>query len=184
MSGVGKAFCAGGDIMALYKAGIKEPGSDPTVLAEFPALEYLLDYALKTMKPTEIALWNGVVMGGGVGLSNHAPFRIATDTTVYAMPETGIGFFTDVAGSYFLPRMKNNICLGMFLGLTGHRLKAKDLLTWGVATHYVPQTNLEEMKKELFGSIKQTTTDTEIEAIINTYAEQDSGQIANLDEIN
>lgn len=136
------------------------------------------------MKPTEIAIWNGVVMGGGVGLSNHAKFRIATDTTVYAMPETGIGFFTDVAGSYFLPRMKNNPCLGMFLGLTGHRLKGKDLLTWGVATHYVPNTELDSLKQELVKYINKNSKDYNIEDIINRHAVKDSGVIENLEEIN
>ena len=79
-------------------------------------------------------------MGGGVGVSVHAPIRVATDNTVYAMPETGIGFFTDVGGSYFLPRVKSNIRHGLYLGLTGHRLKAKELVQWGIATHYVPST--------------------------------------------
>lgn len=80
------------------------------------------------MRPLQIALWNGITMGGGVGVSCHAPIRVATEATVYAMPETGIGFFTDVGGSYFLSRVKNNINLGLYLGLTGHRLKAKDLV--------------------------------------------------------
>merc|ERR1711990_757699 len=125
--------------MALYKAGTGPPGTDKAVLADFPAYEYLLDYAIATMPSTQIALWNGAVMGGGVGLSCHAPSRVATDNSLYAMPETGIGFFTDVAGSYFLPRIKGNSSLGLYLGLTGHRLKGKDLAAWGIATHYVPQ---------------------------------------------
>lgn len=79
-------------------------------------------------------------MGGGVGLSVHAPIRICSDMTVYAMPETGIGFFTDVGGSYFLSRVHdNNINLGLYLGLTGHRLKSRELVKWGIATHYVPK---------------------------------------------
>lgn len=81
-------------------------------------------------------------MGGGVGVSVHAPIRVATDNTVYAMPETGIGFFTDVGGSYFLSRVKDNINLGLYLGITGHRLKSKDLVKWGIATHFVPKDKL------------------------------------------
>jgi len=77
-------------------------------------------------------------MGGGVGLSCYSKIIIATDNTVYAMPETRIGFFTDVSASYFLSRIKNNISLGLYLGLTGHRLKARDLVRWGIATHFVP----------------------------------------------
>ena len=141
----GKAYCAGGDVVTLYKAGLGQIANS-SVLANFPAYEYLLDLALTTMKPIHIAFWNGVVMGGGVGLSCFAPIRIATDNTVFAMPETGIGFFTDVAASFFLPRLVGyphevnqfNPCLGMYLGLTGSRLKGKDLVHWGVATHYVP----------------------------------------------
>ena len=88
-------------------------------------------------------------MGGGVGLTCHAPFRIATDSTVYAMHEAGIGFFTDVAGSYFLPRLHDDPAIGLYLGLTGHRLKGKDLLKWRVATHFVPKEKLEPMKNEI-----------------------------------
>jgi 3-hydroxyisobutyryl-CoA hydrolase len=97
------------------------------------------------MKPLQISIWNGIVMGGGVGVSVHAPIRVATDNTVYAMPETGIGFFTDVGGSYFLPRIKHNIQHGLYLGLTGHRIKARELVQWGIATHFVPQTHIEQL---------------------------------------
>jgi len=84
-------------------------------------------------------------MGGGVGVSAHADIRVATDNTVYAMPETGIGFFTDVGGSYFLARIKENIHLGLYLGMTGHRLKSRELVKWGIATHYVPKDKLGEL---------------------------------------
>jgi enoyl-CoA hydratase/carnithine racemase len=106
------------------------------------------------MNPLQIAIWNGIVMGGGVGLSCHSKIRIATDNTVYAMPETGIGFFTDVGGSYFLSRVHNNISLGLYLGLTGYRLKAKDLVRWGVATHFVSSENIENLKKDISLNVK------------------------------
>lgn len=73
------------------------------------------------LKSLQISNWDGIVMGGGVGLSVFSPFRIATENTVFAMPETKIGFFTDVCGGYFLSRLRNNI--GYYLGLTGMRLK-------------------------------------------------------------
>jgi enoyl-CoA hydratase/carnithine racemase len=98
-------------------------------------------------------------MGGGVGLSCHAPIRVATDNTMYAMPETGIGFFTDVAGSYFLPRIKGNSCLGMYLGLTGHRLKAKDVVTWGVGTHFVPQDKMDTLKADIVNNVTASSTE-------------------------
>ena len=110
---------------------------DPNIKTAFFAREYILDYSLTQMKPKQISIWNGIVMGGGVGVSVHAPIRVATDNTVFAMPETTIGFFTDVGGSYFLARVKNNISLGLFLGITGYRLKAKDLVKYGIATHFV-----------------------------------------------
>lgn len=112
-----------------------------------------MDYSLTTMKPLQIALWNGIVMGGGVGVSCHAPIRVATDNTMYAMPETGIGFFTDVGGSYFLSRIKGDISLGMYLGLTGHRLKAKDLVKWGVATHFVPADKIDSLKQDIVKNV-------------------------------
>lgn len=168
--------------MALYKGGKGE--GDSKVLSEFPASEYLLDYSMTTMKPFQIALWNGIVMGGGVGLSCLAPIRVATDNTMYAMPETGIGFFTDVAGSYFLPRIKGNPALGMFLGLTGHRLKARDVLTWGVATHFVPEDRMEALRKDIINNISASSSNQDIEDIVNAHAEADSGEIADLDHIN
>ena len=81
-------------------------------------------------------------MGGGVGISVHAPIRVATENTVYAMPETGIGFFTDVGGAYFLSRVKGNINLGLYLGLTGHRIKGSEMVKWGIATHYMTTDRL------------------------------------------
>ena len=96
MGGVGKSFCAGGDIMALYKSGMQPPGPGRETSISFPMYEYLLDWNIADMDICQIAIWNGIVMGGGVGLTSHAKIRIACETTIYAMPETGIGFFTDV----------------------------------------------------------------------------------------
>jgi len=89
-------------------------------MAKFFADEYLLDYGLATMKPMQISFWNGITMGGGVGLTWHSPIRVATDNTMYAMPESAIGFFCDVGGSYFLPRIRSDsIAAGLYLGITG-----------------------------------------------------------------
>jgi enoyl-CoA hydratase len=89
-------------------------------------------------------------MGGGVGLSVHAPFRIATDRTTFAMPETGIGLFPDVGGGWFLPRLDGQI--GIWLALTGARLKAADALRAGVATHYIPSELLGAVKAQIGGA--------------------------------
>lgn len=86
-------------------------------------------------------------MGGGVGLSVHGKYRVATERTLYAMPETAIGLFPDVGGGYFLPRMPGH--LGAYLGLTGYRLKGRDVQKAGVATHYVESSSLEELENDL-----------------------------------
>lgn len=137
------------------------------------------------MKPLQISIWNGIVMGGGVGVSVHAPIRVATDNTVYAMPETGIGFFTDVGGSYFLSRIKHNIQHGLYLGLTGQRIKAKELVQWGIATHFVPQSHIEQLYKDLKGNVKPSSSDSEIREIVNTHSDQtiDQQPIPNEKEI-
>ena len=98
-----KAFCAGGDIRAIFDSR-NEDESD-ALKKRFFYEEYIVDYALAKMKPVQIALYNGIVMGGGVGVSINAPFRIATEASLWAMPETSIGLFPDVGGSYFLPKL-------------------------------------------------------------------------------
>ena len=77
-------------------------------------------------------------MGGGVGISYHAPIKVATDNTIFAMPETNIGYFPEVGAAYFLSRIQNNPNLGLYLALTGHQIKGKEALSYGIATHYVP----------------------------------------------
>lgn len=89
-------------------------------------------------------------MGGGCGISMHAPIRIATERTIWAMPENSIGFFTDCGASYFLTRLPNiDKSIGIFLSVTGHRVTGKDLLKYGLATHYVPSTKIEELKHKI-----------------------------------
>jgi len=150
MSGAGpKAFCAGGDVVSVYKG--KQKGEPLSKLLNFFKTEYILDYNLSQMEGVDrIAYMNGICMGGGVGLTWHAPIRVATERSMYAMPETKIGFFTDVGGSYFLPRIKNgDISLGLYLGLTGARVQGKDLVKYGLATHFVPEDSIEHMYKVL-----------------------------------
>lgn len=129
----GKAFAAGGDIQRLYNA-MSDPADDYPV--PFFAEEYALNRKIKHFPKPYIALYNGIVMGGGVGVSVHGSHRIATDATMFAMPETGIGFFPDVGGAYFLPRLKHG--LGAYLALTGDRLDGGDCVREGLADAYLP----------------------------------------------
>ena len=86
-------------------------------------------------------------MGSGVGVSIHGDVRIATSKSMFAMPEAVLGFFTDVGSGYFFPRIVNDeICFGLYLAFTGNRLKGRDLVKWGLATHYVPDENLEPLR--------------------------------------
>ncbi|KAJ3224293.1 hypothetical protein HDU81_008642 [Chytriomyces hyalinus] len=134
-----RAFCAGGDIKALTQA---ESGAREDIAAAvgFMQNEYELNHLIGTANKPIIALINGIAMGGGIGLSVHAPFRIATEKSVFAMPETGIGLFPDVGGSFFLPRLDGE--LGTYLGLTGQRLKGMEVFMAGIATHFVPSDRL------------------------------------------
>lgn len=140
-----RAFCAGGDVRAVAEAGQK--GDDLTKL--FFKEEYMLNYAIGTLKTPYVALINGITMGGGVGLSVHGRFRVATEKTLFAMPETAIGLFPDVGGGYVLPRMKGK--LGVYLALTGHRLKGYDVKLAGVATHFVASEKLADLESSLLG---------------------------------
>ena len=139
----GRAFCAGGDIRALYEAGRRR---DPYV-RDFYRTEYRLNHRIKTYRKPYIALIDGIVMGGGVGLSVHGSHRVVTERCQFAMPETGIGFFPDVGGSWFLPRCPGR--LGTYLGLTGARLGAADAFYCGAATHYVASDDLARVQGAL-----------------------------------
>jgi len=127
-----RAFCAGGDIRALYESG----KAGTSYALDFYRDEYILDAAIKHYPKPYVALIHGIDMGGGVGVSINGRYRVAGETMVFAMPESGIGLFPDVGGSYFLPRCPGH--LGMYLGLTGARLKTADALYAGIATHFVP----------------------------------------------
>ncbi len=128
----GKAFAAGGDIQRLYEFMSAKDMSYPI---EFFAEEYRLNQKIKRFPKPYISIYNGIVMGGGVGVSVHGSCRIATDATILAMPETGIGFFPDVGGTYFMPRLNGG--LGNYMALTGARLDGGDCVTEGLADHYI-----------------------------------------------
>ena len=138
-----RGFCAGGDIRMLADSG----ASDGRLARAFFFTEYRLNHLLFSYPKPVIAVMDGITMGGGVGLSAPARYRLATERTTFAMPETGIGLFPDVGGGWFLPRLPGRI--GLWLALTGARIKAADCLHAGLASHHVPSERLPELKAAL-----------------------------------
>lgn len=120
--------------------------------ADFFREEYRLNNQIGSMSIPYVALLNGIVMGGGVGLSIHGAYRVATERSLFAMPETALGLFPDVGGSHFLPRLPGK--LGLYLGLTGHRLVGRDLYKAGIATHFVCHEKLGELERDLLSMDK------------------------------
>lgn len=146
MTGAGpKALCAGGDVAELAKNNATAEGRRKST--DYFALEYMLDHLIATYSKPYIAVMDGITMGGGVGLSVHAPFRLATEKTTFAMPETKIGFFPDVGGSFFLSRLDGEI--GTYLALTSERLQGVQTLYAGIATHYLDSSVLQPLTTRL-----------------------------------
>ncbi|MET1414962.1 enoyl-CoA hydratase/isomerase family protein [Roseibium sp. HPY-6] len=139
-----KAFCAGGDIRSIYDA--KQAG-EVDGLKQFFRDEYTLNAYIKAYPKPYVALIDGIVMGGGVGVSVHGSHRVGTEKTLFSMPETGIGFFPDVGGTYFLPRMPK--MTGVYCALAASRLKQGDALATGVLTHAVAQSSLPDLERAL-----------------------------------
>ena len=138
-----KAFCAGGDIRALHDWG---KNNDEEAVG-FYREEYILNQYIKRYPKPYISLVNGIVMGGGVGLSVHGSHRIAGENYSFAMPETGIGLFPDVGGSFFLPRLSFEA--GTYLALTGNRIKAADAIFLGTATNFIRSENFSNLINDL-----------------------------------
>lgn len=139
----GRGFCAGGDIRMLAESGAK----DGREARAFFHTEYRLNHLLFTYAKPVAAFMDGITMGGGVGISQPAKYRVATEHTRFAMPETGIGLFPDVGGGWYLPRLEGRV--GAFLALTGARLDGAECLALGLATHYLPSANLAEAKERI-----------------------------------
>src|SRR5918998_826188 len=132
----GKAFCAGGDIRRL--TDLLKAGEKDEALA-FWREEYQLNALIKRYPKPYISLIDGIVMGGGVGVSLHGSHRVAGERYLFAMPEVAIGFFPDVGATYALPRLPGRT--GTYIALTGERVRAADALALGLATHAVPSTD-------------------------------------------
>lgn len=139
----GRAFCAGGDIRVIRESGM----TDGREARRFFDLEYRMNHLLFSYPRPVISFMDGITMGGGVGLALPAKWRVATERTLFAMPETAIGLVPDVGGGWFLSRLPAR--LGQYLGTTGARLDGADCVALGLATHYVPSDRLSELKAKL-----------------------------------
>ncbi|CAK7340942.1 unnamed protein product [Dovyalis caffra] len=162
LKGNGKAFCVGGDVVSSYICLVAGHWS-------YAAISYkkqiMLDYLVATYGKPVVALIDGIVMGGGAGLSMHGRFKIVTENTVFSMPETSIGHFVDVGASYFLSRLPG--FFGEYLGLTGTKIRGADMVGCGLVTHFVLSKNLHLLESELD---KVTSSDTNtISKIISRF---------------
>jgi enoyl-CoA hydratase len=136
----GRGFCAGGDVVMLARSG---EHSDAEDAKKFFRAEYRLNHLLFTYPKPTVAIMNGITMGGGVGIALPCAFKIATENTRLAMPETSIGLFPDVGGGWYLPRLPGRV--GEYMALTGARLDGADCQYLGLSTHYVEQASLADM---------------------------------------
>ncbi|MDG5487050.1 enoyl-CoA hydratase/isomerase family protein [Sphingomonas sp. BGYR3] len=139
----GRGFCAGGDIRMLAESG----GGDGAAARHFFRIEYRMNHTLFTYAKPIVAFMDGITMGGGVGISQPARYRVATENTRLAMPETGIGLFPDVGGGWYLSRLPGRI--GQYLAVTGARIDGADCLALGLATHFLPAERLEDAKARI-----------------------------------
>ncbi|NIF16981.1 enoyl-CoA hydratase/isomerase family protein [Pantoea sp. Cy-639] len=159
-----KAFCAGGDVRALALACLEQPGSVPPLAATFFASEYRLDYRLHTY-PKPLLCWgHGHVLGGGMGLLQGAAVRIVTPSSRLAMPEIGIGLYPDVGASWFLARLPGK--LGLFLGLTGAPINARDALDLGLADRFLGEYQQEALIEELLQLNWQEQTALQLNSLL------------------
>ena len=140
----GRGFCAGGDIAFLRNSALNDGGISGR---KFFHDEYQLNHQMFAYEKPIVAFMDGITMGGGVGISQPAQYRVATENTRFAMPETGIGLFPDVGGGWYLSRLGGR--MGQFLALTGARLDGAECLWTGLATHYLPSEKLEEAKARI-----------------------------------
>ena len=139
----GRGFCAGGDVVTIARSSQGHGAAGQAFFFQ----EYRMNHLMYTYPKRGVVFMDGIVMGGGVGISCPCKYRIATERTVFAMPETSIGLFPDVGGGRYLSRLRGRIA--QFLALTGARLDGAECVALGLATHYIPSDRLEEVKRQL-----------------------------------
>ncbi|GAA5837681.1 hypothetical protein JCM9279_006834 [Rhodotorula babjevae] len=172
IKGAGKHFCAGGDVVSLMKHLEKE--KDYKKASGFFHKEYRTNHLLATTPKPVVSFMTGVVFGGGVGMTGHGAFRVATETTQIAMPETKIGLFPDVGANFLLPRLDGQ--LGLYLGLTSFPLKGAATFFAGLATHYVPSERLAALETRL-SELDVSATHETVNSVIEEFA-ADASELA------
>ncbi len=165
-----KAFCAGGDVKATYKTGMafRRGGGNEDVISLFYGEEYQMNRQLFRFPKPIFAFMDGITMGGGYGVAGPCTYRIASEKTVFAMPEVAIGFFPDVGSVYFLNRCPGE--LGTYLALTGSSIGAADMLYCGLASHYVPSAKHHSCMSAVVGALE--TGEGDIETVLAGFVEQ------------
>lgn len=175
-----KAFCAGGDVVSLYKA-IAGQG-DPDFPERFFETEYRLDYRLHTYSKPVICWGNGIVMGGGMGLLNASSHRVVTEISRLAMPEVTIGLYPDVGASWFLNRLPGGA--GRFLAMTGSQINAPDALTLGLADRCIASHRRDELLQNLMHATWGAGENTDAHGVVNrTLRELEQASKANFAEL-
>ncbi|CAN6372716.1 unnamed protein product [Urochloa humidicola] len=165
IKGNGRAFCAGGDSGEGSQTILDEGWK---IGADFFRNQYLLNYIIATHAKPQVSLLSGIVMGGGAGVSLHGRFRVATDKTIFAMPETALGLFPDVGASYFLSRLPG--FYGEYVALAGARLDGAEMLACGLATHFVQSNRLLLLEESL--RMVNTSNTFVVCGVINQFSEQ------------
>lgn len=170
-----RAFCAGGDIRAIREHAVAGEADEVT---RYFSSEYRLDQLIANYPKPYICLIDGAAMGGGLGISVHGEIRVVSEKALIAMPETAIGFFPDIGSTYFLPRLPAGV--GMWLGLTGARIRGAEAVAVGLATHFVPSERLPRLAErirageslvELLGDLESPVTDLPLAKIGEYFAD-------------
>lgn len=179
----GRAFCAGGDVKATYQelcnAGhatgmplsLVGSGKAGFIHSDVFRHAYSMTYMTATSSKPQVSIWDGIVMGAGVGLSVFSDFKVVTDKSTLAMPETAIGLFPDVGASFWLPKLPCG--LGLYTGLTGARLGPAELLHTGTASHYLRSDQLDAMEQALAGlRYSDAAARKQIQAVLDDFQSQ------------
>jgi len=161
-----RAFCAGGDVRTVYENGIERANGS----LQFFRTEYAMNQRIFDFPKPYVALMHGITMGGGLGVSVHGSHRVGDENLIMAMPETGIGFFPDVGGTYFLSHMQDS--LGVYLGLTGVRMTVKDAVYVGLVDHIIPTRHFDEVVNSLQKVLeKDSNIKDTITTVLNNFSE-------------